>query len=162
MFLLQAGLIPSWTTGNVSTFSSWLSSVHPPIVSLATLTCRHAHAHTCLLSEPCWNTCCYGNRPGYTGLQVRAYAHVSFNRGIHLPSPGLGHILIFSWLNCYLLSWWGSQAKWGTSASQAPASHSLMFPATCLFNSNNYIDHNSNQDVLSPYHELRQYSKHLS
>ena len=107
MFLLQAGLIPSWTTGNVSTFSSWLLSVHPPVVSLAPLTRRHAHTHTCLLSEPCWNTCCYRNRPGYTCLQVRFYAHVSFTRGIHLPSPELGHILIFSWLNCYLLSWWG-------------------------------------------------------
>ena len=55
-----------------------------------------------------------------------------------------------------------SQAKCGTSASWAPASHSLMFPATCRLNNHNYIDHNSNQDVLSPDHELRQYSKHLS
>lgn len=34
--------------------------------------------------------------------------------------------------------------------------------ATCVFNNNNYIDHNSNQDELSPYHVLRQYSKHFS
>jgi hypothetical protein len=30
-----------------------------------------------------------------------------------------------------------------------------------MFNNNNYIDHNSNQDALSPYHVLRQYSKHF-
>ena len=74
-----------------------LTFIHSPshCVSCYADTQTRTRTHTCLLSEPYWNTCCYRNRPGYTCLQVRAYACVSFTRGIHRPSPELGHILTF-------------------------------------------------------------------
>ena len=135
MFLSQGGLIPDWTTGKVSTFSSWLLPIHLPILSLATQTHRHTHTHThthTLLSEPCWNTCCQRNRPGCTSIFMSGLMHVSLSpEGYTFPllrlatSPSLHDSTVTFSLGEVSLSY---QAKWGTPASRAPASHSLMFP----------------------------------
>ena len=166
MFLSQGGLIPDWTTGKVSTFSSWLLPIHLPILSLATQTDRHTHTHT---HPPVWAMLEYllsaQQAWMYIHFHVRAYARVSFTRGIHLPSPELGHIPISSWLNRYVLSWWGFSklpGKMRHPCLPGPCLPLLDVPtATCLFSNDNYPDHKSNQGVLSPYHVLRQYSKHV-
>lgn len=94
-------------------------------------------------------------------IHVKAFAHVSLNRRICFPSPEHGHILIFS--RQVLPSLCDAFSELPGKMSPPPTHTLLDVPtATCLFNNNNYIDHNSNQDVLSPYHVLRQYSKHFS